>query len=235
MNKLILVTGGTKGIGRAIIEKFALEDFDVLTCARSDTDLFDLKTDMEDKFPRISVYTCQSDISKVTGIRKLAELFYNLNRDIDVLVNNAGIFIPGEISTEDDGILEKMIETNLYSGYRITRAVVGGMIKKKYGHIFNICSTASIEPYENGGSYTISKHAQYGMSKMFREELKKFNIRVTSVIPGSTLTSSWEGSGIPADNFVKPEDVAISIFNAWEISSNSVVEELIIRPLKGNV
>src|SRR6478736_764760 len=99
-----------------------------------------------------------------------------------------------------------MITTNLYSAYHLSRALIGSMIERKRGYIFNICSTASITPYINGGSYCVSKYALYGMTKVLREELKEFNIKVTAVLPGATKTDSWEGVELPDDRFIKPED-----------------------------
>jgi short-subunit dehydrogenase len=109
------------------------------------------------------------------------------------------------------------------------------MIRRKGGHIFMMCSTASIIPYTNGGSYCISKFALYGMTKVLREELKEHGVRVTAVLPGATLTASWEGVDLPAERFMKPEDVAQAMFTAWSLSSQAVIEELLIRPQLGDI
>ncbi len=92
--------------------------------------------------------------------------------ELDILVNNAGCFIPGKISEEPDGVLEKLMDTNLYSAYYLTRGLLPLLKKSNKGHIFNMCSVASILPYENGGSYSITKYALLGFSKCLREELK---------------------------------------------------------------
>ena len=103
----------------------------------------------------------------------------------------------GAIHEEPDGHLETMINTNLYSAYHLTRGVLPGMMHDRIGHIFNICSIASIMPYANGGSYSISKYAMLGMTKVLREEMKSHGIRVTAVMPGATYTASWEGVDLP--------------------------------------
>ena len=103
---------------------------------------------------------------------------------MDVLVNNAGVFIPGQIHKEKSGTLEKLMKTNLYSAYYLTQFLSKMMIKEKSGHIFNICSTASITAYANGGSYGISKFALLGFSKNLREEMIPYHIKVTAVLPG---------------------------------------------------
>jgi short-subunit dehydrogenase len=162
--------------------------------------------------------------------------FINAKRShIQVLVNNTGVFIPGEISNEPDGHLETMINTNLYSAYYLTRGVLPMMMHDKDGHIFNICSIASIMPYANGGSYSISKYAMLGMTKVLREEMKPHGIRVTAVLPGATYTASWEGAGLPESRFMKAEDVADAVYGAFTLSPNSVVEEILIRPQEGDI
>jgi hypothetical protein len=98
-----------------------------------------------------------------------------------------------------------------------------------------MCSVASIMAYGNGGSYSISKFALLGFSKSLREELKPYNIKVTAVLPGATLTDSWGGVDLPESRFSKPEDIADLIYSITQISKNSVVEELVIRPQLGDI
>ena len=98
-----------------------------------------------------------------------------------------------------------------------------------------MCSVASIQAYPNGGSYAISKFALLGFSKTLREELKDFGIRVTAVLPGATRTSSWDGTELPDERFIKAEDVAEVVFATYQLSTRSVVEEIVIRPQKGDI
>ena len=154
---------------------------------------------------------------------------------IDVLINNAGQFVPGSIYNEPEGNLEKMMEVNLYSAYHLTRALLPQMIKNKSGHIFNICSIASLNAYANGGSYSISKFALMGFSKNLREELKPFNIKVTAVYPGAVFTSSWEGAGIKPERIMEVADVAKMIFTASQLSPQACVEDIVMRPLSGDL
>ena len=235
MNKLIVVTGGTKGIGRAVIERFAKEGFDVLTCARNAGELDSLKNSLEKDCPSCKVYTKQTDMSDKAQVNEFVDFVQSLNRSVDVLVNNAGYFIPGSITTEPEGTLESMIHANLYSAYYTTRGFATRMKENKKGHIFNVCSIASIKAYSNGGSYAITKFAMLGMSKCLREELKDFGIRVTSVMPGATKTASWEGTDLPDSRFMMVEDVAETIWAAYSLSGRSVVEEVIIRPQLGDI
>ncbi|HWZ21849.1 MAG TPA: SDR family oxidoreductase [Cytophagaceae bacterium] len=235
MNKLLVITGGTKGIGRALIEKFASEGFDIITCARNAKDLKQLKAEIGSKYKTIQLLTFKADLSKKDDTLTFTNFVKEQKRSIEILINNTGLYLPGQIHKEKEGALEQMINTNLYSAYHISRALVGGMIKKKHGYIFNICSTASIMPYINGGSYCISKYALYGMTKVLREEVKEYNIKVTAVLPGATKTASWDGVELPDERFIKPADVADSIYSVYKLSKNTVVEEILIRPQLGDI
>lgn len=235
MNKLAVISGGTKGIGFAIAAKFAQQNFDIVVCSRNLAGIEQTKGYFQDNFPHIEANFKVADLSKKVDCLKFSNYILSLNRDIDVLVNNAGMYIPGQVHNEDEGILEKMIETNLYSAYRLTQAIVPKMMEQKQGHIFTICSTASIVPYINGGSYCISKHALLGFSKVLREEMKPFNIRVTAILPGPTKTASWDGVDLPNERFIKPDDIGEAIFSVYALSKYAVVEELLIRPQLGDI
>jgi len=231
---LAVVSGGSKGIGKEIVRKFASQGFDVAVSARNWEDLSILKTEIEQEYP-VRVHTYTADMSQKTEVKVFADFIEYLGKPVDVLVNNAGKFIPGAIHKEDENTLETLIETNLYSAYYLTKSLIGGMITRKSGHIFNICSIASFMAYPNGGAYAISKHALLGFSKCLREEMKPHNIRVTAVMPGATLTESWAGVDLPDSRFSTPEDIAQIIYAIYSLSTHSVVEDIIIRPQLGDI
>ena len=235
MPKLIVVSGGTKGIGRAILMKFASHGFDAVTCARNEEDLKAFQVQFDTAFPGRRLFWQKADVSDRQQLESFAVFVRSLKRPVDVLVNNAGYFIPGQISNETEGTFESMLAANLSSAYHLTRALLPPMLEQKNGHIFNMCSTASIMAYTNGGSYCISKFALYGLTKVLRAELMPHCIRVTAILPGATLTASWEGVDLPPERFMKPEDVAESVYSAYAVSRHSVVEEILIRPQLGDL
>ncbi|MDJ1472260.1 SDR family oxidoreductase [Cytophagaceae bacterium DM2B3-1] len=235
MNRLLIVTGGTKGIGKAIVWKFAANGFDIITCARTKKDLLSLQQEFESTFTQSKLFWQCADLSKKEQVLQFADFINWLNRPVDVLVNNSGFFVPGQVYNEPEGALESQIDANLYSAYYLSRALLPPMIKRQDGHIFTMCSIASIIAYPNGGSYSISKFALYGMTKVLREELKDKGIRVTAVLPGATLTASWEGTSLPPDRFMKSEDVAEAIYSTHCLSKNTVVEEIVLRPQLGDI
>ena len=235
MNPLVVVTGGTKGIGRAIVERFLKGKCDVITCARNNKDLFSLQQEMNNLYTESQLFYKTADMSVREEVNDFVAFIQSMNRPVMVLINNTGVFIPGQIHNEEEGTLEKMIETNVYSAYHLTRGIIGGMMEQKKGHVFNICSTASITAYTNGGSYCISKFALLGMTKVLREEMKPYQVKVTAVIPGATYTDSWQGTDLPQERFMDSQDVAESIWAAYSLSPRSVIEEILIRPQLGDL
>lgn len=234
MPKSILVTGGTKGIGRAIIKRFAAEGFSVATCSRNESDLKSLRLELERDFPSIQVLAEVADLSKKEEVMRFAKQVQDFC-EVDVLVNNTGLFLPGAIHDEPEGNFELMMHTNLFSAYYLTRALTGRMIERRSGHIFSIGSIAGLTAYPNGGSYAISKWAMLGMTKCLREEMKPHQVKVTSILPGATYTASWEGVDLPIERFMKASDVADSVWAAYNLSPQTVVEEVIIRPQLGDL
>lgn len=231
---MIVITGGSKGIGRALVEKFAREGHNIATCSRSVADLENLKKEVETNTDA-KVYIHSADLSKKEDVQSFIAFTKDIDETVDVLINNTGVFIPGAIHEEEDGVFETQMHTNLFSAYYMTRGFVKDMMERKKGHIFNIASIASFMAYSNGGSYAISKHAMLGMSKCLREETKPFNVKVTAVMPGATRTASWDGVDLPEDRFSKPEDIADIVYASYVLSQNSVVEDIIIRPQLGDI
>ena len=231
----VIVTGGTKGIGRAIVEVFFKNGANVAICSRNAAELEDLKQHLlkKDSDRKILVFKC--DVSNRQEVEAFGAKALDHLGHIDALVNNAGVFIPGEICNEGDGSLDLMINTNLYSAYHLTRLIAPNMKTRKSGHIFNICSIASKIAYPNGGSYSISKFALLGFNKVLREELKSHLIKVTAILPGATWSNSWAGVDLPQDRLMEADDIALAIWSAYNMKPSAVVEEIIMRPQLGDL
>ncbi|UII24160.1 SDR family oxidoreductase [Fulvivirga ligni] len=234
MSKTAIITGGTKGIGKSLVKLFSSKGFNIGVCSRNLEELHSLKDEITEAYGN-EVFVMRADLSERTEVEYFVKYIKEHTKEVDVLVNNAGLYIPGQVHNEKDGALEEMINTNLYSAYHLTRGFIGDMKKRKKGHVFNMCSTASIMPYVNGGSYCISKYAMLGMTKVLREEMKEFGVRVTAVMPGATLTASWEGTDLPESRFMDPDDVADAVWNAYEMSDRTVIEEILMRPQLGDL
>jgi NADP-dependent 3-hydroxy acid dehydrogenase YdfG len=177
----------------------------------------------------------QVDVRNREDLKRFAEVIASQAGQVDVLVNNAGRYLPGRIQDEAEGTYEEMIAVNLSSVYHFTRLILPHMLPHAKGHIVNICSTASIKAYPNGGSYCIAKHGLLGLTRVLREELKPQGIRVTALMPGATLTDSWAGTDLPESRFVRSEDIAELAWTAHALSPGAVLEELVVRPQLGDL
>lgn len=223
--RVAVVSGGTKGIGRAICELLLANDFFVHCSARN----------IDRSFTHDYLMQHKIDMSSKEETQQFAKAVLAHSQCVDILVNNVGVFMPGKLMEEEDGSFETQINTNLASTYHLTRSIISGIKKSTKPYIFNICSTASITPYLNGGSYCISKYAQLGLTKVLREELKSDRIKVSAVMPGATLTNSWAESDLPPERFTDPTSVAKLIWTAYELSDTTVMEEILIRPMDGDI
>jgi len=230
-----VITGASRGLGEATARIFALHGYDLFLTSKNEEKLLQTIDKLKKDFPNISVDAKAFDL----GSKVQAQLFgdwVNNNADtIDVLVNNAGNFIQGNVSDEPDGALEEMMEVNLYSAYHITRTVLPKMMSTGVGHIFTLCSIASLGAYPNGGAYSISKFALLGFTKNLRREMQPYGIKVTAVIPGAAYTDSWKASGLPEARFMEAEDIAKTIYHSTLLSPQATVEEIIIRPQLGDL
>lgn len=227
MSNFIVVTGVSRGIGLEIAKRFSREGFGVVGCASSEKSAAAVR----EKHPGFDVV--KADLSDKNDVRAFCEHVKNRCERIDVLVNNAGRYIPGKIETEADDTFESLMALNVGGPYYVTK----GLLEKMGAGstVINICSTASITAYPNGASYCISKFALLGFSKVLREELKPKDIRVVSLLPGATLTDSWAGVNLPSERFIAAEDLGNIAWLAHSLKYGAVMEELVVRPLAGDI
>ncbi len=224
-----LITGATKGIGRAIAIKLWENGYDLVLAARNANELEILRNELLITGRTISVYPVDFSVKEsVYQFLNQADVEAGF---IDVLVNNVGTFLPGSMLDEDDETFEKQQNLNVNAGYYSSKFLGKKMRAAGHGHIFNICSVASKAPVKNGGSYSVTKAAMLSLNHVLRQELAPHNVKVTAFLPGSTKTSSWEGTTIPDEKFVQPEDIAETLFTILNLSKGVNVDEVLITPL----
>jgi short-subunit dehydrogenase len=231
----IIITGASKGLGKAVAEKFAANNNNLFLCSRNEVALYKTMEELQTKYPSVIIKAKAVDISIKEEAIVFGEWVLSLEISIDILVNNAGNFLSGNINDEDEGALEKMMAVNLYGAYHLTKLLLPAMIQKGSGHIFNICSVSSLQGSATGGSYSISKFAMAGFSKNLREEMKPHGIKVTAVYPGAMFTDSWIGSGIDPKRIMEANDVAEMIYAVTLLSRRTTVEDIILRPQLGDL
>jgi short-subunit dehydrogenase len=229
-----IVTGATQGIGAAIAKRLAKQKFSLAICARNQNDLDQMKAELT-QLGSPEVYTFCVDLSQKKAAIAFAQAALAQLTTVDILVNNAGVFIPGAICEEPEGQLERMMELNVYAAYAITRVIVPAMKLRQKGHIFNICSVASLKAYQHGGAYSISKYALMGFSENLRAELMEYQIKVTALNPGATYSRSWQGSAVPEERIMPAEDVAKILWATYDLSAQTDVEMVVMRPQFGDL
>lgn len=224
-----IITGATKGIGKAIALKLANEGYDLALCARTAHELEELREELA--ITKVKVHTMVADCSKKAEVLAFCEFTKTAFNEVTVLVNNVGTFMPGSILDETDEAFEMQQNLNTNAAYYLAKYFGKIMREQQFGHIFNICSVASKEVVENAGSYSVTKTAMYSLNNVLRKELAQYNVKVTAILPGSTLTASWEGTSLPPEQFVQPTDVANSLYAILNLSTGVNVDELILKPL----
>ena len=237
-HKNVIITGASKGIGKAIAAAFAQEGATLYLCARDEISLYNTVAALQTRYPDAVIKARSVDVSVKEEVLAFGDWIQKdlpSEGSVEILVNNAGLFTPGSIYNEAGGLLEKLIETNLYSAYHLTRFLLPKMIGARRGHIFNICSIASLNAYPNGGSYSISKYALLGFSKNLREELKPHGIKVTAVSPGAVLSDSWGNFDNSSKRIMEASDIAAMIVAAAKLSPQAVVEDIVMRPVLGDL
>ncbi|MFB9843362.1 SDR family oxidoreductase [Mucilaginibacter ginsenosidivorans] len=230
-----LITAATKGMGRATAIALAKDGISLAICARNQQELEAFKLELLEMNPYIQVMT-----QAVDGSQKEQLLSFATNAEkelgfISVIVNNLGMFDPVSILDESDEAFDKQLNTNLMPAYHLYKFFGKKMIAKRKGHIFTICSVAALDPIAAAGTYSVTKVALLGLTKVMRAEMQPHGVKVTAIIPGSTLTNSWAGTAISEDKFILPEDIASAIVNTYKMSAGANVDEIIIRPVTGQV
>lgn len=228
-----LVTGATKGMGRAIALSLAEMGHDLLLAARQEADLERTATAIIEQYPGRRVDTCACDLATDAGCARLLD--WAKPRDVEVLVNNVGIYLPVSILAETDEGFIRQWQTNYMTPHRLARGIAPHMVARGRGHIINITSIAAKTAVVAAGTYSVTKAALHSLTLVLREELRAHGIRVTEIVPGSTKTASWSGTDLPDERFVMPSDVARAVRMALAVSDGASVDEVVVTPKQGNI
>ncbi|MEJ7692627.1 SDR family oxidoreductase, partial [Daejeonella sp.] len=154
-----IVTGGTKGIGRAVVMLLAANNYNVALCARNDSEIQIFRKELSEEYPELSFYGLAADLENQAEVEGFADFVLKNLGTADVLVNNAGLFIPSGLMEEESDALERQMKVNVYTPHFLSKFFVKNMVGDNQGHIFNICSIASLTPLVSCASYSITKTA----------------------------------------------------------------------------
>ena len=232
---VVLITGASQGIGAAIAKVFAAEvpGVRLALVARNGKKLAAVARACAKAGAVAEVFEC--DVSDAAAVEAMATAVRKRFGAVDVLVNNAGVFTAApfvELAVEE---FDRVVAANLRSAFLVTRAFVPAMLKRGSGDVFFMSSIAGLEAYTNATAYCAAKFGVTGLAKVLRQETKGTGVRVSCVYPGATWSPSWEQSGVPAERMMPAEDVARAFLDAWRMSRRTVVEEIVLRPWRGDV
>ena len=230
----VVITGASQGIGRAIAEAFAREPQARLALiARSADKLTAVAAVCREHGATAEVFLC--DVTDDDAVQQVAGTIVGHWGAPEVLVNNAGLFQPGSLQDTSPALFREQVAVNLTSAFVMTQAFLPAMLERGRGHLFFMGSVASIRGYPGGVAYCAAKHGLLGLARVVREETKTHGLRVTTMLPGATLTPSWDGVDLPESRFIPPEDVAAAVIHAYHLSDRAVVEEVLLRPQLGDI
>jgi NAD(P)-dependent dehydrogenase (short-subunit alcohol dehydrogenase family) len=218
-NKTAIVTGASRGIGKAIAQAFAREGAAVVICGRKQETLGAVARELDGLSGKVRPVACH--VGRAADIQRLVETAEREFGHIDILVNNAGTNIAQEpVLQVDETKFDKMVEINLKSAFRLMQAVAPGMCARRSGSIINIASISGLRPQYHGMLYSMTKAALIMMTKSYAQELGPHGVRVNAIAPGliQTVLSEyyWKEESIlaqilerqPIRHLGQPEEVA---------------------------
>lgn len=241
MEKIVLITGATAGIGEACAEKFAANGYNLILTGRRKERLEKIKEELELAY-KVKVHTLAFDVRKNEEIKNAIESLPESWNDIDILINNAGLsqgLDPVQDGSPEDW--DTMIDTNVKGLLYMTRAIAPSMIERGRGHIINIGSIAGKEVYPGGSVYCATKHAVEALSKSMRLDMFRHNIKVSQISPGAVETEfsiiRFKGDEERAKKVyhgyqpLKAEDVAEATFFVADAPEHVNIQDILIMPM----
>jgi 3-oxoacyl-[acyl-carrier protein] reductase len=224
-----LVTGGSRGIGRAIALRLAALGAAVGICGRDAQALQDTSTELQKVTTR--VVSQIADVSRSADVTSLVASVEAALGPISILVNNAGVGLFGPAQEKSEADWDRVLDTNLKGAFLVSRAVAPSMIRQGHGDIINISSLAGRNAFAGGGLYCASKWGLQGLSACMAEDLRGHGIRVSVICPGSVATEFSGRGPKDASKVLTPQDVAHAVAMVVTQGPQSFLSEIHLRPL----
>jgi len=230
--KVVVVTGGSRGIGSAIARRLGNEGARLVLVARNQAALRKAAEEVPGGATAV-----KADVTQARQVERLFRVVERQMGQLDVLINNAGVFTFKPFASTSLDEWRCNIETNLTALFLCTHAALPLLRRSRSAHVVNILSVSSVHAYANCSAYTASKFGALGLTRVLREELRPLKIRVTGILPGSTNTRLTNQFGFPVCriDLIQPSDVAEAVFGALTQPPRTTVEEILLMPSQGSV
>ncbi len=235
MNRVVWITGASTGIGFELAKVFAKSGYIIVATARRKSRLVSLVNEI--RFAGHEAYAFVCDVRSERSIISTKKKIIEKCGTIDILINNAAITAFKSFTDTKPPEFDDIIETNLRGSYLTTRTILPILMKKKRGHIINILSVAAHTVFKNSAAYSASKAGMLAMFNVLRAEMRKFNIKISNIMPGATDTPMWGQATRQkySNRMMTPREVADIAFSVANQPKKVVIEDIIIKPIKGDL
>jgi len=235
MNRVVWITGASTGIGFELAKVFAKSGYIIVATARRKSRLVSLVNEI--RFAGHEAYAFVCDVRSERSIISTKKKILEKCGTIDILINNASITTFKSFTDTKPPEFDDIIETNLRGSYLMARTVLPIMIKKKRGHIINILSVAAHTVFTNSSAYAASKAGMLAMFNVLRAEMRKYNVKISNIMPGATDTPMWGPATRQkySSRMMTPREVADITFAVASQPKKVVIEDVVIKPIKGDL
>ncbi|QYM78225.1 SDR family oxidoreductase [Horticoccus luteus] len=232
---VVVITGASQGIGAAMAREFGsrLKGVRLALVARNERNLARVAAAAVKRGAKAEIFPC--DVSDDAAVAEMAAAVTKRFGGVDVLINNAGTFTAAPFAETTVAAFDAMIGATLRSAFLVTRALLPGMLARASGDVFFMSSVAGLQAFPGDAAYCAAKFGVTGLAKVLRMETKERGVRVCCVYPGATWSPSWAGSGIDEERMMPAADVARAFFEVYQMTRRTVVEEIVLRPQRGDL
>ncbi len=233
--KVVWVTGASTGIGKEIANEFSKAGHIVVVTARRKSRLVRIVSEIKYADREASAFVC--NVMSERSIQITSKRIREKYGQIDLLINNAGVTVFKSFLETKTLDFDSVMDTNLRGAFLCIKSVLPQMIKSKKGQIINILSTAANTSFENSTVYAASKAGLLAMSNCLREEVRRYNIKISNILPGAVETAMWESKSRQRykNRMMSPNDIAKITLSIAGQPRKVLIEDIIVRPIKGDI
>ncbi|HCA43228.1 MAG TPA: hypothetical protein DEP28_08255 [Bacteroidetes bacterium] len=234
-SKIIWITGASTGIGKDTALVLSKAGHTIIVTARRKSRLVNIVSEIKFSEREASAFVC--DVSSERSIQTTYKRIKERYGKVDILINNAGVTVFKNFTESKTPDYDYIMDINLRGSFLCSKIVLNDMIKRKSGHIINVLSTAAKTSLEGSSLYTASKAGLMAMSDVLRKETRKFNIKISNIFPGATETPMWDSKTRSKfkNRMMESVDIANIIKMVIEQPKKVMIEELVVRPIKGDL